>query len=633
MVSIDPARINLKVGLEIHQQIASRAKLFCSCANFESKELPAEFVRKLRPTQSELGQIDAAALFEFQKSRTIRYRANDESACLVETDEEPPHNVSSDALEVALTISTLLKSRILDEIHVMRKIVIDGSNTTGFQRTMIVSVGGELSAGALKVGVQTISLEEDAARLLGESDGTREYALDRLCVPLVEVALAPISGSPKDMQDVALALGRLMRSTKKVARGLGTIRQDVNVSVMGGKVVEVKGVQKLDLIGKIVEFEAQRQMALVKISEELHKREIKEEDIGQQKDLTETISKFSQKNQVFRKVIDTKGYIYGVRLNGFGGLLGYEPQEGIRLGKELADLVRFYGLGGLFHSDELPAYEITEAEVNAVKESLQIQSNDAFVLLAGPIYQVSLSAGAVIQRAKDALKGVPSETRGPTPDGNTRFIRPRPGSARMYPETDIPPIVITKEILAEIQESLPTSWESQIEYYTKKYQLSEKLAMQVYDSDFAELFEDIAVTTTIPPSFIAATLTETIVGIARAGFDTTKISNVHIKEIFLRVEKGEFAKESVQPILESLAKGEAPSVSDAVSKLSIKGISNDELIKIISTILAENSALIKLKGEDAFSALMGTVMAQVRGRADGHLVSKTLRNKLKEALR
>ena len=228
-MSIDPAKINLKVGLEIHQQIASRSKLFCSCNIFESKELPAEFARKLRPTQSELGQTDAAALFEFQKARTIRYRANDESACLVETDEEPPHSVSSDALEIALTISTLLKSKILDEIHVMRKIVIDGSNTTGFQRTMIIALGGELSAGALKVGVQAISLEEDAARLLGEANGTREYALDRLCVPLVEVALAPVSGTPKDVQDVALALGRLMRSTKKVARGLGTIRQDVNV--------------------------------------------------------------------------------------------------------------------------------------------------------------------------------------------------------------------------------------------------------------------------------------------------------------------------------------------------------------------------------------------------------------------
>ena len=631
-MSTDAAKINLKVGLEIHQQIASSRKLFCSCSNFESKEFPSEFVRKLRPTQSELGQVDAAALFEFQKAKTIRYRANNESACLVETDEEPPHEVSSDALDIALTISALLRSRVLDEVHVMRKIVIDGSNTAGFQRTMIVALGGELSVGSLKVGVQGISLEEDAARLLGEVEGVREYGLDRLCVPLVEVALAPISGSAKEVQDVALALGRLMRSTKKVARGLGTIRQDVNVSIMGGKVVEVKGVQKLDLIGKVVEFEAQRQLALVKISEELRKRGVKQADFDiEPLELTEMFE--SSKSTVIKKALASNGCVYGLRLKGFGGLLGYEPQEGVRFGRELADLVRFYGLGGLFHSDELPAYGITADDVIVVKKRLQINGDDAFILLSGPRRNVSVAMNALIDRAEYALVGVPAETRGPTPEGKTRFIRPRPGSARMYPETDIPPIVITKETLVRIQKSLPQSWEAQIEYYANKYQLSTKLSVQVYDSDYADLFEGIASTTKIQPSFIAATLTEMMVGMAREGFDTSRISSEQIKEIFDKVEKGEFAKESVQPILESLAKEEVSSVSDAVNKLAIRSISSEELGKIISKTLNDNSALIKQRGEDAFSAIMGTVMAQVRGRADGQLVSKTLKDRLKEALR
>jgi len=631
-MSTDAAKINLKVGLEIHQQIASSTKLFCSCSNFESKEFPSEFVRKLRPTQSELGQVDAAALFEFQKAKTIRYRANNESACLVETDEEPPHEVSNDALDIALTISALLRSRVLDEVHVMRKIVIDGSNTAGFQRTMIVALGGELSAGSLKVGVQGISLEEDAARLLGEVEGVREYGLDRLCVPLVEVALAPISGSAKEAQDVALALGRLMRSTKKVARGLGTIRQDVNVSIIGGKVVEVKGVQKLDLIGKVVEFEAQRQLALVKISEELRKRGVKQTDFDiEPLELTEMFE--SSKNAVIKKALASNGCVYGLRMKGLGGLLGYEPQEGVRLGRELADLVRFYGLGGLFHSDELPAYGITEDDVIVVKKRLQIKGDDAFILLSGPRSNISVAMDALIDRAKYALVGVPAETRGPTPEGKTRFIRPRPGSARMYPETDIPPIVITKETIERVQNSLPQSWEAQIEYYANKYQLSTKLAVQVYDSDYADLFEGIASATKVQPSFIAATLTEMIVGIAREGFDTSRISSEQIKEIFDKVEKGEFAKESVQPILESLAKEEVSSVSDAVNKLAIRSISSEELGKIISKTINDNSALIKQRGEDAFKALMGTVMAQVRGRADGQLVSKTLRDRLKEALR
>lgn len=628
-MSVDPSKINLKVGLEIHQQLASSTKLFCGCRNFESDDLPLGFLRKLRATQSELGQVDSAVIFEAQKAKLIRYKANTSSACLVETDEEPPHEVSPDALETALTIATLLKSKILDEVHVMRKIVIDGSNTTGFQRTMILALGGELSAGSLSVGVQAVSLEEDAARLLGETEGVREYGLDRLCVPLVEVALAPVNGSPKDIQEIALSLGRLMRSTKRVARGLGTIRQDVNVSVLGGKVVEVKGVQKLDLIGKIVGFEAQRQVALIKISEELGIRGVKEEDLDVAPvELTETFS--SSKSAVIKKALAAGGCVFGLKFCGFGGWLGYEPQEGIRLGKEFADLVRFYGLGGLFHSDELPAYGITEGEVNEVKQHLNLGKDDAFVILSGPRGNLSLATNALIERAKGALKGAPAETRGPTPEGRTRFIRPRPGSARMYPETDIPPIPITKIMIAKIQDNLPPSWESQIEHYTDEYQLSIKLAMQLYDSDYSELFEELATATKIQPSFIGATLTETLVGIARAGLGVSRITNNHIKEIFLRIEKGEFAKESIPLILEELAKSDAKTVTEAIGKLGLKSISKDELVEIISKVLEDNAALIKQKGEGAFGTIMGKVMAQVRGRADGQLVSNTLKEKLKE---
>ncbi len=628
-MSIEPSKINLKVGLEIHQQLASSTKLFCRCTNFESEEMPIEFVRRLRPTQSELGQIDPAALFEFQKARMIKYKANGDSACLVETDEEPPHEVSNDALEIALTIAMLLKANIVDEVNVMRKIVIDGSNTTGFQRTMIIAIGGELSAGSMSVGVQTIGLEEDAARLLAEADGIREYGLDRLSVPLVEVALAPVTSSSKEIQEIALALGRLMRSTKRVARGQGTIRQDVNVSVMGGRVVEVKGVQRLDLIGKVVEFEALRQMALIKISEELRNRGVKEKDLNVKPiELSEMFS--STKSTVIKKALAAGGCVYGAKLLGFGGWLGYEPHEGIRLGKEFADLVRFYGLGGLFHSDELPAYGITEGEVDAVKQRLEVKKDDAFVLLSGPQNNVQFAIAALLERAKDALKGVPAETRGPTPDGKTRFIRPRPGSARMYPETDIPPIPVPKETITKIQSSLPPSWESQIEHYTKKYQLSTKLAIQLYDSDYAELFEELASITKIQPSFIGATLTETLVGLGRAGLDVSKISNDQIKEIFLRVEKSEFAKESIALILENLSKGETKTVAEAIDKLRLKSISKEELVRIVSKVLEENSALIKQKGEGAFGTVMGKVMAQVRGRADGQLVSITIKGKMKE---
>jgi len=219
--------IGLKVGLEIHQQLSTNKKLFCSCIPLESDEYTIKFQRKLRAVKSELGEYDPAALFENSKSKTIMYYANPESSCLVEQDEEPPHNLDNDAKNIALVISSALESNIFSEIYPMRKTVIDGSNTTGFQRTMLISQGGHIDVDGEKIGIQSICLEEDAAKLLGDKGDIREYSLDRLGVPLIEIALEPVEGDSKKIKKIALSLGRLLRSTKKVTRGIGSIRQDV----------------------------------------------------------------------------------------------------------------------------------------------------------------------------------------------------------------------------------------------------------------------------------------------------------------------------------------------------------------------------------------------------------------------
>jgi len=254
---LDYKQIDLKVGLEVHQQLSTETKLFCACPPFtgnENEEVSgslAEFNRILRPASSELGEVDEAAQFESRHEIRVKYLASSQGSCLVEADEEPPRPITAEGVETALIFSLALSSRIIDEIHVMRKIVVDGSNTSGFQRTAVISLGGKLDYGEGKVvGVQSISLEEDAARAikteLGRNEGSIEkaYALDRLGTPLVEVALAPLEGTPEDAEEAAKTLGRLMRSTGRIARGLGTIRQDLNISVLNGKVIEVKGVQR-----------------------------------------------------------------------------------------------------------------------------------------------------------------------------------------------------------------------------------------------------------------------------------------------------------------------------------------------------------------------------------------------------
>ncbi|MCP8308010.1 MAG: Glu-tRNA(Gln) amidotransferase subunit GatE [archaeon] len=628
---IDYKNIGLKVGLEIHQQLATKNKLFCHCEKFQSDEFEFSFNRRLRPTQSEMGQVDPAAMFEFKKGKVINYHANRGSSCLVEADEEPPHDLNMEAVESALIVALALRSNIVDELHTMRKIVIDGSNTTGFQRTIIVALGGLLKTKNRDVPVQTICLEEDAARLVGDHDVYREYYLDRLCVPLVEIALAPVEGSPEEIQEIALSLGRLLRATRRVARGLGTIRQDVNISIKGGKVVEVKGIQKLDLISKIIEFEALRQKGLMEIKSELEKIGVKSEDIGSPLDVTKIFK--DTECELIEKAVEKDGIVLAVRLKGFSGLLEYEPYPDIRLGKEMAELVRFYGLGGIFHSDELPSYGIKMNEIDSLKKLLEISNKDAFILLAGPKDNIFDAMMALIERAKDALQGVPYETRGPTPDSKTRFIRPRPGPARMYPETDMPPIPITKELLLKLEKEVPKPWEEQIEDYVSKYGLSYKLALKVFDSEYSEIFEIITSKTKIQPSFIAATLTETLVSLSRAGFDINRLDENDLIELFLRLDEGRISKEALPQVLEVLLKGEARRIEDAIKKLGIVTISEDELSQIVEKIVQESKELIKERGERSFSILMGKVMNIVRGRVDGAKVGAILKKRIENVIK
>jgi glutamyl-tRNA(Gln) amidotransferase subunit E len=297
-MSIDYSKIGLKVGLELHQQLDTAEKLFCSCAPQLFREEPEiTFLRRLRPTQSELGQIDPAAFFEFQKGIKILYEANKETSCLVEMDEEPPHNLNKEAVEIALIVALILNAKPVDEIHVMRKTVIDGSNTTGFQRTCVVALNGEIKVDGKKVPIQHVGLEEDAARKTGEEGSLIRYRIDRLGIPDIEVATAPVLYSPKETEKVALAIGRILRATGRVKRGLGTIRQDLNVSIPNGAITEIKGVQELELVSKIIEFEVQRQLNLLKIKDELQRRGVNEKDIKE-----ETAKAWSKRERHQRRV-------------------------------------------------------------------------------------------------------------------------------------------------------------------------------------------------------------------------------------------------------------------------------------------------------------------------------------------
>ncbi|MFH1445532.1 MAG: Glu-tRNA(Gln) amidotransferase GatDE subunit E, partial [Nanoarchaeota archaeon] len=133
--------LGLKCGLEIHQQLSSH-KLFCNCDSQMLQQPKDEIFRKQRAVAGELGDVDAAALHEVLKNKEFHYKIYPEESCLVEADEEPIHDMNRDALEIGLKIALMLNCEIPEEIHVMRKQVIDGSNTSGFQRTAIIGLNG-----------------------------------------------------------------------------------------------------------------------------------------------------------------------------------------------------------------------------------------------------------------------------------------------------------------------------------------------------------------------------------------------------------------------------------------------------------------------------------------------------------
>jgi glutamyl-tRNA(Gln) amidotransferase subunit E len=619
----------MKVGFEIHQQLATRSKLFCNCSCREAETYGRTFVRRLRPTQSELGAYDPAAMFEFSKMRLAEYHASAGTSCLVEADEEPPHEVNPEALETALVFALALHSRVMDEVHVMRKIVIDGSNTSGFQRTMLVASGGHLDVAGKKVGVQSICLEEDASKVLGDDRQTRKYGLDRLGVPLVEIALEPVTGKPDEIMQVALTLGRLLRASKRVARGLGSIRQDVNVSILGGAVVEVKGVQQLDQLIKVIEHEATRQHGLVLIAERLENK-ISKDGIGDRvQDVTDLLSKSQSK--VVKKIFEGARPVFrAIRVRGFAGMIGYEPYPGIRLGKELGELVRFYDLGGVFHSDELPNYGITKEEVESVRSRLELDSSDAFVIVGGPEEKVAFAADAITRRLQAALAGVPAETRAATLDGRTVFSRPRPGAARMYPETDIPTIPVTGRALDALADRVPRPWDEVVDSIAKKHGLNKKLASQVFDSDYLAIFEEIVASTKVQPTFVASKLTEDVTSLQRQGLDPAALTDQIITEVFAKLDAGAIAKESVILIFEKLMKKEAGTVDDAIKALGVSSISDDELAAALDKVISDNVAQVREKGMGALSMLMGRSMAVLRGKADGQKINAMLKEKLEK---
>ncbi|MCX6818767.1 MAG: Glu-tRNA(Gln) amidotransferase subunit GatE [Candidatus Aenigmarchaeota archaeon] len=589
--------LGLRVGLEIHQQLDTKHKLFCNCPIKKSTEFPIEVKRRLRAVAGELGGFDPAALYEFLRGKSFVYRSDPESSCLIEMDDEPPKPLNKEALEIVIQVCKILNCNIVDEVHVMRKTVIDGSSVSAFQRTAMIGYAGYMETSFGKINIQTICLEEDAAPALKREGGVVEYRLDRLGIPLVEITTSAEIKLPEQAREVAEKLGMILRSTK-VQRGIGTIRQDVNVSIEEGARIEIKGFQELGKIEALISNEAARQVALLEIKNELKKigtGEIKEKDVTH-------LFKETKCNFIHR-IVSEGGKVIAVLLPKFAGLL--KKQCGDRtLGKELSAYAEAYGYGIIHSDEELDKYHLNY-EFGEIKKEFGAGERDLILISAGKNPEKAVKA--IIERAEHYYIGVPEETR-ISDNSGSKYTRPLPGSERMYPETDVPPIRIDKKLLDSIK--VPKTLLEKGKELEKE--LPKEVINQLIKSKTYKLFEELR-RFNVDSTLIANTLLSTAKDLKRKGFAVERIGKSDWEYLFGLIEKGKISKNAIPDALILITQGKKAEIEK-----QFKQLSDEELMKIVSEAVKNNPEMKE-------SALMGIIMAKVKSRASGERVSKLLR--------
>ncbi len=485
--TLDYAEVGLMVGLEVHQQLLTDTKLFCRCpAGRYTTTHDGSVLRHMRPTLSELGEYDGTALMEFKTKKNIVYLLHESNVCTYEMDDTPPFLVNSRAVDVAIEQCLMLGCDIVDELHIARKQYLDGSIPTGFQRTAIVGVNGKLPFRGRELSVTQVSVEEDSCREVSDRGHLIVWRTDRLGMPLIETVTGPDLRTPEEVAEAILLVGRVCRSTGHVRVGIGASRQDVNVSVRGGRRVEIKGVPQAGWAPGLVHGEAVRQVNLLGLRDELARRGFTDEDdiALEHADVTSFFARSPLeflRPESWQRFVEADGRrpgfelgggrfcVRAVRLPGLAGVPSWPTQPGRTFADELAGRVRVVaGLDQppiLLHSEAWPRYDGGPDELAALRRRLGCEADDAVVVVWGCEDDTMTAADEIRIRLVDATDGVPHETRQPFRDGSTDFERILPGPDRMYPDTDHPPEPIRRARVERLRVALPEPpWEREARY-------------------------------------------------------------------------------------------------------------------------------------------------------------------------
>jgi len=618
----DYQHIGLKCGLEVHQQLRTRHKLFCKCPNTSyTDHYDAEILRHMRPTLSEMGEYDRTALMEFRTRKEILYRLNRDRVCTYEIDDAPPFGLNREALEIAVEIAGLFHCNIVGEIHIARKQYLDGSIPTGFQRTMIVGLEGWFPMNGRRIRVRQLSLEEDACREVSDVGHRRTYFTDRLCIPLIEVVTEPDFRTPEEAWQGAEVIRRTTRVTGKVRRGAGSTRQDTNVSVSGGDRVEIKGVPGTRYIPHLVHWEAIRQRALLEIATTLKHRGLAREDFGDTwKDVTELVRLTTW--PLLRDAIAKGHRVNAIRLPRFKGILNHSLGQNRRFVDEVRDRVRVVACldsepNLLYCEDPLP--NVAQRIWQRAAVALGADEHDSVVLVWGAPRDLQTASEEVVWRCRDALTGVVPDTRQVEEDGTTRFERVLAGPNRMYPDTDMPPVAITAEQLARIQARTPAAPWDRYEILTKEYGLPDDAADALILDGNADLYLKAVREVGAPPRFASHLLTNAYRRLQRRWEAPESIPQEGVLDFFRAYVAGRFTREVAYRVLERLAHDPAAGIEGALAGVPQREeLSKLDLDARVHPVLEEHRELLRARPrEKAEHIAMGLVRSVVEGVARG----------------
>jgi len=588
--SINYAEVGLIAGLEVHQQLLTATKMFCRCpGGLYTETHDGSLLRHMRPTLSELGEYDGTALMEFKTRKNIIYLLHKENVCTYEMDDTPPFLVNQQAVDIAIEQSLMLGCDIIDEVHIARKQYLDGSIPTGFQRTAIVGVNGRLPFRGREISITQISVEEDSCREVSDEGHLIVWRTDRLGMPLIETVTGPDLRTPDEVEEAILLIGRVCRSTGHVRVGIGASRQDVNVSVRGGRRVEIKGVARAGWAPGLVHGEAIRQVNLLRLRDELHRRGFTDAAslAVESADVTDLFSasdlSFLRQEEWEKWVRDQErrpGFELGagpfcvraVRLKGLAGTLTWPAQPDHAFSAELAGRVRVIaGLDQrpiLLHSEKWPDYRGSLQELRKVRARLGCGPDDAVAVVWGPQEDTVTAADEIRLRYVDATQGIPNETRQPFPDGSTDFERILPGPDRMYPDTDSPPSSVTRQRVARLREGLAERpWQRETRYsaagvpQSTIHYLIRRGGAAIVDRLVAEAGADLR-----RACFLFG---EKVVYLRRAGLDTNEIPFERWAEMFRLGARRPVLWQAWEAIVRAMAAQPGRSLADAVAEMGL----------------------------------------------------------------